>query len=122
MNLYVGNLSYKVSEEDLKNAFQQFGEVTEARLITDNETGRSKGFGFVEMPSKDEAENAIEQMNDKEFMGRNIKVNIAKPKKDNRRGGSGGRGRPGSGRPQGGQRGRGRGNAKSSQRGKSRRY
>ena len=91
MNLYVGNLLFNVDENDLRNAFEQFGKVTEVRLIMDKFSGQSKGFGFVEMPSKDEAEKAIGEMNGKEFMGRAITVNLAKPK-TNRRGG-GGRGR-----------------------------
>ena len=92
MNLYVGNLLFDVSETDLRTAFEQFGQVTEVRLIMDKFSGKSKGFGFIEMPSKDEAQKAITEMNGKEFMGRALKVNIAKPKTD-RRGGSGGRGR-----------------------------
>ena len=92
MNLYVGNLLFDVSENDLRNAFEQFGQVTEVRLIMDKFSGKSKGFGFIEMPSKDEAEKAIGEMNGKEFMGRTLNVNVAKPKTDDRRGG-GGRGR-----------------------------
>ena len=89
MNIYVGNLVF-VSEEDLKEAFEPFGEITEVRLIMDKFSGKSKGFGFIEMPSKEEAEKAIEEMNGKEFKGRAINVNEAKPKTD--RGGRGGRG------------------------------
>ena len=92
MNLYVGNLLFDVSEADLRTAFEQFGQVTEVRLIMDKFSGKSKGFGFIEMPSKDEAEKAISEMNGKEFMGRALKVNIAKPKTE-RRGGGGGGGR-----------------------------
>ena len=91
MNLYVGNLLFNVGENDLRNAFEQFGQVTEVRLIMDKFSGKSKGFGFVEMPSKDEAEKAINEMNGKEFMGRAVTVNVAKPKTDRR--GGGGRGR-----------------------------
>jgi len=91
MNLYVGNLLFDVSEADLRSAFEQFGQVTEVRLIMDKFSGKSKGFGFIEMPSKDEAEKAIGEMNGKEFMGRALNVNEAKPKTD-RRGGGGGRG------------------------------
>lgn len=90
MNIYVGNLVFDVSEEDLREAFKEFGEITEVRLIMDKFSGKSKGFGFIEMPSKAEAEKAIEEMNGKEFMGRAINVNEAKPKVD--RGGRGGRG------------------------------
>ena len=92
MNLYVGNLLFNVSENDLRNAFEQFGQVTEVRLIMDKFSGKSKGFGFIEMPSKDEAEKAIGEMNGKEFMGRALNVNVAKPKTDRRGGGGRGRG------------------------------
>ncbi len=92
MNLYVGNLLFDVSENDLRNAFEQFGQVTEVRLIMDKFSGKSKGFGFIEMPSKDEAEKAISEMNGKDFMGRALNVNVSKPKTD-RRGGGGGGGR-----------------------------
>ncbi len=89
MNLYVGNLLFNVSENDLRTAFEQFGQVTEVRLIMDKFSGKSKGFGFIEMPSKDEAEKAIREMNSKEFMGRALNVSVAKPKTDR----GGGRGR-----------------------------
>ena len=100
MNIYVGNLVFDVSESDLREAFEQFGEITEVRLIMDKYSGKSKGFGFIEMPSKDEAEKAIEEMNGKEFKGRALSVNEAKPKTD--RGGRGGRGGFGGGRSSGG--------------------
>jgi len=99
MNLYVGNLLLNVGENDLRNAFEQFGQVTEVRMIMDKFSGQSKGFGFVEMPSKDEAEKAINEMNGKEFMGRVLNVNEAKPKTTHRGGGQGG----GGGRGFGGQ-------------------
>ena len=103
MNIYVGNMSFDVTEEALKAAFAEFGEITEIRLIMDKFTGKSKGFGFVEMPSKEEAEKAIEEMNGKDFNGRALSVNEAKPKTDRGgRGGGGGRGGSGGG-------GRGRG-------------
>lgn len=106
MNLYVGNLLFDVSESDLREAFEQFGQVTEVRLIMDKFSGKSKGFCFIEMPSKDEAEKAIEEMNGKEFMGRALNVSVAKPKNDRR--GGGGRGRGGfSGRGGGESRGGG---------------
>ena len=119
MNIYVGNLLFDVGESDLREAFEQFGQVTEVRLIMDKYTGKSKGFGFIEMPSKDEAEKAIEEMNGKEFMGRALNVNEAKPKTDRGgggrrggfsggRGGSGRRGGFGGGRGGGGGGGRGR--------------
>ena len=103
MNIYVGNLLFDVGESDLREAFEQFGQVTEVRLIMDKYTGKSKGFGFIEMPSKDEAEKAIAEMNGKEFMGRALNVNEAKPKID--RGGGGRRGGFGGGRGGGGRRG-----------------
>jgi len=94
MNIYVGNLSYEVNEEDLKKAFSEFGEVVSVKIIKDQYDGRSKGFGFVEMPDNREAETAIEGLNSKEFKGRSIKVNQAKPQSNR----SGGRGRQGGGR------------------------
>jgi len=100
MNIYVGNLVFDVGDDELREAFEQFGEVTEVRLIMDKFSGKSKGFGFVEMPSKDEAEKAIAEMNGKEFKGRALNVNEAKPKVD--RGGGGGRGGFGGGRGGGG--------------------
>ena len=90
MNLYVGNLVFDVTESDIREAFEAFGQVTEVRLIMDKFSGKSKGFGFVEMPTKEEAEKAIEEMNGKEFMGRALSVNVAKPKTDRPGGGRGG--------------------------------
>ena len=81
MNIYVGNLSYKAQEDEIKKEFEQFGEVTSVRIIQDRETGRSKGFAFVEMPEKDAADAAIESLNGKELQGRALKVNAARPKK-----------------------------------------
>jgi RNA recognition motif-containing protein len=92
MNIYVGNLLFDVAESDLREAFEQFGTVTEVRLIMDKFSGKSKGFCFIEMPDKDEAQKAIDEMNGKEFMGREIKAGEAKPKTDRRDGGRGGRG------------------------------
>lgn len=80
--LYVGNLNYDTSEEELQKAFAEFGTVDSATIITDRQTGRSKGFGFVEMSSEEEAEKAIEGLNGKEFGGRTIKVNEARPKRE----------------------------------------
>ena len=100
MNIYVGNLPHKATEDEVRQAFAEFGQVTEVRLIVDKFSGESRGFGFVEMPSKAEAEKAIEEMNDKEFMGRALNVNEARPKVD--RGGRGGGGRGGGGRGGGG--------------------
>ena len=83
MNLYVGNISYDATEDDLKKAFEAHGEVASVKLISDRETGKFKGFGFVEMPNDDEAAAAIEALNDKDFMERALKVNEARPRKDN---------------------------------------
>lgn len=82
MNIYVGNLPYGVTDGDLEKIFAEFGSVSESKIITDRDTGRSKGFGFVEMPNQTEGEEAIKQLDGKEFDGRNIKVNVAKPKED----------------------------------------
>lgn len=86
MNLYIGNLLPNVSENDLRSAFERFGQVREVRLITDKSSGESKGYGFVEMPSKNDAEKAIDEMNGKEFMERTVTVNPAKPKTSRRPG------------------------------------
>ena len=80
MNIYIGNLSYDASEDDVKKAFEDFGTVDSVKIIKDRYTGRSKGFGFVEMTDDDAAKNAISELNDKEFMGRNLKVNEARPR------------------------------------------
>jgi cold-inducible RNA-binding protein len=95
MKLYVGNLSFQTSSDDLNQLFAQAGTVESAAVVEDRETGRSRGFGFVEMSSKEEAAKAIEQFNGKEVNGRNLNVNEAKPREDrgNRGGGGGGGGR-----------------------------
>lgn len=80
MNIYVGNLSYKVSDDQLKEVFEAYGSVSSAKVITDRNSGRSKGFGFVEMDNKAEAEAAIEQLDGAEIDGRPVKVNEAKPR------------------------------------------
>jgi RNA recognition motif-containing protein len=82
MNIYVGNLSWQLSEDDLNTKFAEFGSVDSAKIITDRETGRSKGFGFVEMPNQAEAEKAIEELNGHELDGRALKVNESKPRED----------------------------------------
>jgi RNA recognition motif-containing protein len=79
MNIYVGNLSYQVKEDSLRSMFEEFGEIESAQVIMDKFTGRSKGFGFVEMPSNSEADQAIKALNGKFVEGRNIKVNQADP-------------------------------------------
>ena len=82
MNIYVGNVSWQLTEEDLSAKFAEFGAVDSAKIITDRETGRSKGFGFVEMPNQAEAEKAIEELNGHELDGRALKVNESKPRED----------------------------------------
>ncbi len=103
--IYVGNLSYQTTENDISNLFGQVGEVESANIITDRDTGRSKGFGFVEMGNED-ADKAIAQLNGTELNGRSITVNEARPREDRggNRGGGGGYGRGGGG----GRGGRGR--------------
>ncbi len=80
MNIYVGSFSYHVTEEDLKQAFDAFGEVESVKIIKDMDSGRSKGFGFVEMPRQAEAQSAINDLNGKELKGRTINVNEARPR------------------------------------------
>lgn len=91
MNLYVGNLSYDLTEDDLKEAFQAFGQVTAASIIKDKFSGRSRGFGFVEMSVDAEAKAAIDGLNDKDLKGRALRVNEARPRSEGRPGGGGGR-------------------------------
>jgi len=98
MNIYVGNLSFSVTEEDLRTAFQAFGAVEKSAVITDKMSGQSRGFGFVEMPNKDEAIKAIEGLNGKDLKGRNLKVNEAQPRPAGGGGGRGGFGGGGGGR------------------------
>ena len=90
--LYVGNLSFNSTEEDVSDAFSQYGTVTSVTLITDRETGRPRGFGFVEMSSYAEAQSAMQALDGQELGGRNLKVNVAKPREP-RGGGGGGGGR-----------------------------
>lgn len=90
MKIYAGNLSYNTTDEDLKKAFEQFGKVESAVVVTDKIDGRSKGFGFVEMSSSDEAITAIKEMNGQELNGRELKVNESRPKPEGDRGGYGG--------------------------------
>jgi RNA recognition motif-containing protein len=82
MNIYVGNLAYGISEDDLNNAFSKFGEVTSVKIIMDKETGRSKGFAFVEMSNDGDADKAIKALNETPLQGRNIKVNPARPREE----------------------------------------
>jgi len=96
MNIYIANLNYSVKDAGLKELFQEFGEISSANVITDRETGRSRGFGFVEMPNDEEAEKAIKELNGIEHEGKVLTVNVAKPKtekrefRNDRRGGGGG--------------------------------
>ena len=105
--LYVGNLSFRVTNEDLQEYFAQAGTVESANVVMDRETGRSRGFGFVEMASEDDANSAIAQFNGQEYDGRNMVVNEARPREDGggrggNRGGGGGRGGYGGGGNRGG--------------------
>lgn len=106
MNIYVGNLSYSVSEDDLRGCFEDFGQVASVTIIKDKFSGNSRGFGFVEMPSSSEGQQAIETLNGKEFKGRELVVNEARPRNDSPRGGNGGP--RGGGRREGGHGGGGR--------------
>lgn len=107
--LFVGNLSFNTTEEDIREAFAEFGEVTEAKLVMDRMTGRSRGFAFVEMGSADAAQQAISQMNGAQLDGRALRVNVAEARRDNGGGGGGGGGfsRGGGGGGGGGGRGKG---------------
>jgi RNA recognition motif-containing protein len=91
MNIYVGNLSRTVTEEALRNAFEQFGEVSSVKIMTDRITREPRGFGFIEMPNADEAEQAIAQLNGQELDGQRLRVNEARPQEE----GAGARRRPG---------------------------
>jgi RNA recognition motif-containing protein len=99
--LYVGNLSYDMNDSDLRSLFEQHGSVTSAQVVMDRDTGRSKGFGFVEMGSEQDAQSAINALNGQEVNGRALAVNEARPRED-RGGGGGGRGGYGGGRGGGG--------------------
>ncbi len=106
MKLYVGNLSFQTTSEDLQQLFAQAGTVESASVVEDRDTGRSRGFGFVEMASKEEGEKAIEQFNGTDMNGRNLTVNEARPREDRgNRGGGGGRGGYGGGGNRSGGRG-----------------
>lgn len=90
MNIYVGNMNFNLGNEDLFNLFSQFGEVTSAKIINDKESGRSKGFGFVEMENSEDALKAIASLNESEVMGRKLIVNEARPQEKSGGGGGGG--------------------------------
>ncbi len=90
IKIYVGNLSFDSNESDLKGLFEGYGEVESAKVITDQFTGRSRGFGFIEMSNREEGLKAIQELDSKDLHGRNLKVNEAKPKTDSRGGGRNG--------------------------------
>jgi RNA recognition motif-containing protein len=89
MNMYVSNLSFHTTDDDLKNLFSAYGEVSSSKIITDRESGRSRGFGFVEMPDDNSAQKAMQGLNGKDIEGRTLSVTIARPK-EQRSGGGGG--------------------------------
>lgn len=82
MNIYVGNLPWSIKDDELRQLFTEFGDVSSANVIMDKFSGRSRGFGFVEMPDSSAAENAIKALNEKEVGGRNLRVNEAKPREE----------------------------------------
>ena len=90
MNLYVGNLPYRITEDQLREAFEEFGMVSSCTIIKDKVTGQSKGFGFLEMPEQSEAQAAISNLNGRDLMGRKINVNEARPRENRAAGGGGG--------------------------------
>jgi RNA recognition motif-containing protein len=92
MNIYISNLSYGITDADLTELFSEYGEVTSAKIITDRETGKSRGFGFVEMANDSEGQKAIDELNEAEYDGKNISVSIARPREDRRSGGGFNRG------------------------------
>ncbi len=96
MNIFVAGLSYQITEADLRELFEEYGEVSSAKIITDRETRRSKGYGFVEMPNEEEGQRAIDELNDAEYYGRTLSVSLARP-------------RPEGDRPRGNFRGEGEG-------------
>jgi RNA recognition motif-containing protein len=90
MNIYAGNLSFDLTEDDLRQAFESYGQVESVTIVKDKYSGQSRGFGFVEMPAKAEATAAINGLDGKDLQGRTLKVNEARPRSDNRKGGRGG--------------------------------
>ena len=92
MNLYVGNLPYRITEDQLRSTFEEYGGVSSCTIIKDKVTGQSKGFGFLEMPERSEAEAAISSLNGRDLMGRKINVNEARPREDRAAGGGASRG------------------------------
>ena len=106
MSIYVGNLSYEVTDDDLKSVFAEYGKITRVHLPIDRESGRPRGFAFVEMVDEKEEDAAIEALDEAEWMGRALKVNKAKPREESSGGGGRGGFRGGGGRPSGGGGGR----------------
>ncbi len=92
MNIYVAHLSWDTTSDSLQNLFSQYGEVTSARIVTDRETGRSRGFGFVDMTNDEEGQKAIDSLNDTDFEGRTINVSVARPREERRPNNYGNRG------------------------------
>ena len=92
MNIFVAGLSYQINDADLKELFEEYGTISSAKIITDKDTGRSKGFGFVEMEDEAEAQRAIEELNDAEYDGRTLAVSVARPRTERPQGGGGGGG------------------------------
>lgn len=86
MNIYVGNLAWRSTEDELRAAFEAYGEVSSAKIISDRDTGRSRGFGFVEMPDDNAAKSAIEALNEQDLGGRNLRINEARPRTNSPRG------------------------------------
>jgi RNA recognition motif-containing protein len=97
MNIYVSHLDWNTTSDSLQDLFAQYGEVSSANIITDRETGRSRGFGFVDMPNDEEGQKAIDELNEKEFEGKEINVSVARPREERPRGGFGGGNRGGFG-------------------------
>ena len=122
MKIYVGNLSYDVAESDLEQAFGEFGEVASVNILTDKQTGQSKGFGFVEMPKVSEGQTAVKEMNEKVFMGRELKVDQAKERPPRQAGGGGGFGPRGGGNRRFGSSGNSRGGGRNRSGGSRRSY
>jgi len=109
MNIYISNLSYRLKDEDLRSVFEEYGEVSSAKIIMDHMTGRSKGFGFVEMPDSEAAAKAIKELHEATYDGKVITVNEAKPREDRPKSNFGGGGNRGGGYSGGGNRGNGGG-------------
>lgn len=97
MNIYVSNLNYRTENESLQELFEQYGEVTSANIIMDRETGRSRGFGFIDMPNDTEGQSAIDALNETEFDGKTINVTVARPRTERSSGGYNGGGNRGGG-------------------------